>query len=54
MEFIKAEEIKEMANPGVVSRQLLNPDNSSSERVTITADSFRLCVCEEISGHRTG
>ena len=36
MEFIKAEDIKEMANPGVVSRQLLNPDNSSSERVTIT------------------
>lgn len=36
MEFIKSEEIKALANPGVVSRQLLNPDNSSSERVTIT------------------
>ena len=25
-----------MVNPGVVSRQLLNPDNSSSNRVTVT------------------
>ena len=36
MEFIKASEIKSLANPGVVSRQLLNPDNSESRRVTIT------------------
>lgn len=36
MEFIKATEIKSLANPGVVSRQLLNPDNSESRRVTIT------------------
>ncbi|MBQ1999663.1 MAG: hypothetical protein II220_09320 [Spirochaetales bacterium] len=36
MEFIKAEEIVSLTNTGVVSRQLLNPDNSDSERVTIT------------------
>ncbi len=36
MEFIKSTEITELSNPGVVSRQLLNPDNSASERVTIT------------------
>lgn len=36
MEFISKEYIKELSNPGVVSKQLLNPDNSSSERVTIT------------------
>ena len=36
MEFIGREEIKELANPGVVSRQLLNPENSAGERVTIT------------------
>lgn len=36
MEFISRESIKELSNPGVVSKQLLNPDNSSSERVTIT------------------
>ena len=36
MEFIKAESITRLENPGVVSRQLLNPDNSASTRVTIT------------------
>ena len=36
MEFISGSEIKELSNPGVVSRQLLNPENSASERVTIT------------------
>jgi quercetin dioxygenase-like cupin family protein len=36
MEFIAKESIRSMSNPGVVSRQLLNPDNSSSTRVTVT------------------
>ena len=36
MEFINSENIKELSNPGVVSRQLINPENSKSERVTIT------------------
>lgn len=36
MEFMKSENIKELSNPGVVSRQLINPENSKSERVTIT------------------
>ena len=36
MEFINRESIKEFSNPGVVSRQLINPENSKSERVTIT------------------
>jgi quercetin dioxygenase-like cupin family protein len=36
MEYIKSNEIKELANTGVVSRQLLNPVNSSSKRITIT------------------
>ena len=36
MEFIKEEEIVELSNPGVISRQLLNSDNSLSKRVTIT------------------
>lgn len=36
MEFIRSAEIKELSNPGVISRQLLNPDNSESVRVTIT------------------
>lgn len=36
MEFISKNQISEFLNPGVVSRQLLNPDNSKSERVTVT------------------
>ena len=36
MEFIDSKSIKELWNPGVVSRQLLNPENSTSRRVTIT------------------
>ncbi len=36
MEFIKNLDIKILSNPGVESHQLLNPENSKSERVTIT------------------
>lgn len=36
MEFINRDSIVELSNPGVVSRQLLTPNNSSTERVTIT------------------
>ncbi len=36
MEFISKQNIIELSNPGVVSRQLLNPENSSSDKVTIT------------------
>ena len=36
MEFINSKNIKELSNPGVVSRQFINPENSESERVTIT------------------
>lgn len=36
MVFINSENIKELSNPGVVSRQLINPESSKSERVTIT------------------
>lgn len=36
MEFMRSADIKEMSNPGVVSRQLLSPFNSESRRVTVT------------------
>ena len=36
MELIKSKNITNMSNPGVVSRQLLNSDNSKSTRITIT------------------
>lgn len=36
MEFISQESIRTFSNPGVLSRQLLSPENSTSERITIT------------------
>lgn len=36
MEFIEGNSIGALANPSVVSRQLLSPENSASQRVTIT------------------
>jgi quercetin dioxygenase-like cupin family protein len=36
MEFILKNDIKRLSNPGVDSYQLLNPENSKSERITIT------------------
>lgn len=46
MEFIPAAEISALTNPGVVSRQLLNPDNSKSERVTITEVHLEPGACQ--------
>lgn len=36
MEFVNSENINEHSNSGVVSRQIINSENSKSERVTIT------------------
>lgn len=36
MELIRSAEIQVFSNSGIVSRQLLFPENSSSQRVTIT------------------
>lgn len=36
MEFMRSDEIQVLKNSGVVSRQLVFPENSDSERVTIT------------------
>jgi len=36
MELIRAETVTQLANSGVISRQLLFPENSRSTRVTIT------------------
>lgn len=51
MEFIKAEEIVNMSNPGVVSRQLLNSDNSNSKRVTITEVHLEVGACQPRHTH---
>ena len=36
MEFLTAADFRHLVNSGVVSEQLVSPDNSASERVTIT------------------
>ena len=36
MEFISGKNIKTLLNPGVASEQLIFPENSKSERLTIT------------------
>ena len=46
MEFIEAGEIRALSNPGVVSRQLLNPDNSTSSAVTITEVHLEPDACQ--------
>ena len=53
MEFIKSGSIKELANPGVVSRQLLNPENSASTRVTITEVHLDIGACQPRHTHDT-
>ena len=53
MEFINSESIKELSNPGVVSRQLINPENSKSERVTITEVHLEVGASQPIHKHDT-
>ena len=36
MELFHPEDIRELSNPGVVSRQLLNPESAPESRVTLT------------------
>ena len=51
MEFIKSKSIVELSNPGVVSRQLLSPENSSSKRVTITEVHLEVGACQPRHTH---
>ena len=51
MEFIKSADIRPLSNPGVVSRQLLNPDNSESKRVTITEVHLEAGACQPRHTH---
>ena len=53
MEFINRENVKELSNPGVVSRQLINPENSKSERVTITEVHLDVGACQPRHKHDT-
>ena len=51
MEFIDKNNIMELSNPGVISRQLLNPKNSRSERVTITEVRLEPGACQPRHTH---
>ena len=51
MEFISSNYVIELSNPGVVSRQLLNPENSSSKRVTITEVHLEVGACQPRHTH---
>lgn len=51
MEFIQSDTIVSLSNPGVISRQLLNPDNSSSTRVTITEVHLEPGACQPRHSH---
>ena len=51
MEFIKGEEIMELMNPGIVSRQLLNGENSTGRRVTITEVHLEVGACQPRHTH---
>ena len=51
MEFIENDSIISLINPGVVSRQLLNPENSSSKRVTITEVHLEVGAVQQRHSH---
>lgn len=53
MEFIKRDTVVALSNPGVVSRQLLNPDNSDSTRVTITEVHLEPGACQPRHSHES-
>ncbi len=53
MEFINRENIKEFSNPGVVSRQLINCENSESKRVTVTEVHLEIGASQPRHKHNT-
>lgn len=53
MEFINKNTITELSNPGVISRQLLNSENSDSTRVTITEVHLNPGAMQPRHAHKT-
>ena len=51
MEIIRGKDVVSLSNPGVVSRQLLCPDNSESGRVTITEVHLESGACQPRHTH---
>ncbi len=51
MEYIDGNNIREMVNPGVISRQLINPENSTGKRVTVTEVHLDIGACQPGHAH---
>ena len=51
MEFIRREDIPELSNPGVVSRQLLTPDSAPDAQVTLTEVRLEVGACQPRHRH---
>jgi quercetin dioxygenase-like cupin family protein/NAD-dependent dihydropyrimidine dehydrogenase PreA subunit len=51
VEFVAPVKIRSFSNPGVVSRQLLTPENSKTARVTVTEVHIRPGACQERHTH---
>ncbi len=53
MEFINKENIIELSNPKVISRQLLSPSNSKSDKITITEVHLEVGAIQPRHTHNT-
>ena len=53
MEFIEIENIKELYSHGIISRQLISPKNSKSQRVTITEVHLEIEASQPRHKHNT-
>ena len=53
MEYLNQKEIKKLSNPGVISKQLLNPENSESTRVPNTEVHLEAGACQPRHIHDT-
>lgn len=51
MEFIRKHEVVELSNSGVTSRQLIFPENSRSERVTVTHATVDVGAVNPVHSH---
>ncbi len=53
MEFMAEQDMIELSNPGVLSKQILSPENSASARVTITEVHLESGACQPRHIHET-
>lgn len=53
MEFISNKDMIVLSNPGVVPKQIINPENSESVRITITEVHLEAGACQKRHVHET-